>query len=333
MHMGCGPRPVPIAWHASGRSTLDTQGPAGAASKAAARDKEAAMSAILDSRPANTDSSARHRLLLTRAPEGLYAGSVAVALLLAASSLLGLAGSPSLYDVSPSALVSRGGDAANLLVTVPALLACLWAVRRGSLVGLLLWPGALFYAVYISAIYVVAGPFTLVLLGHLAAVVIGGCVIVALLSSIDNQAVRRDFAAAPARWVGGALIVIAVAAYAGLFANAFPALTGATGELGFRGQWAVDAALGTPVLLVGGVLLWRRASFGYVLAAPLLFVSGIGGLAFAAAAALDRVLGGAAIDPAVIGVHLAILAVDVVLLAAFTRHRSPRPAAHTGVKR
>ena len=291
------------------------------------------MSAILGGRPAATASSARRRLPFTRAPVGLYAGSMAVVLLLIASSLLGLVGGESLYDESPSTLVSPGGDAANLLVTVPALLVCLWALRRGSLLGLLLWPGALFYAVYISAVYLVAGAFTLALLGHLAVVVGGGNVIVALLSGIDNQAVRREFAAAPARWVGGALVVIAVAAYAGLFANALPAFTGATEELGFRGQWAVDAALGTPVLLVGGVLLWRRTAFGYVLAAPLLFVSGIGGLAFAAAAVLDRFLRGAAIEPAVIGVHIAILAVDAVLLAAFSKNRGQRPATHTGVKR
>ena len=247
--------------------------------------------------------------------EGIHATSVVVTVLLAAASLAGLVGGASLYQASPSALVSPGGDAANLIVTVPALLACVWAARRGSLLGLLLLPGALFYALYISAIYVVAGPFTPVVLGHLGVVVISGCVIVALLASIDRQAVRRVFTAAPARWIGGALVVIALLAYAGLFAN--PA---AAAELGFRGQWAVDAALGTPVLLVGGLLLWRRAPLGYVTAAPLLLVSGLGGLAFAAAAVLDRLLGGSAIDPTVVAVHLGIFVIDVVLLTVLIRH-------------
>jgi hypothetical protein len=88
----------------------------------------------------------------------------------------------------------------------------------------------------------------------------------------------------------------------------------------------VDAALGTPVLLVGGLLLWRRAPLGYVTTAPLLLVSGVGGLAFAAAAVIDRLLGGAATDPAVIGVHLAVMVVDLVLLAIFTGRRGNRPA-------
>lgn len=68
------------------------------------------MSAILDGGPAGTASSARGRLPFTRAPVGLYAGSMAVVLLLAASSLLGLAASPSLYDGSPSTLVSSDAN-------------------------------------------------------------------------------------------------------------------------------------------------------------------------------------------------------------------------------
>ncbi|HSJ60811.1 MAG TPA: hypothetical protein VK895_06230, partial [Jiangellaceae bacterium] len=146
---------------------------------------------------------------------------------------------------------------------------------------------------------------------------VAGCVIVAVLSSIDVTTVHRLFAAAPARGIGGALTVISLLAYVGLFAN-----PGAAAELGYRGQWAVDAGLCTPVLLVGGLLLWRRAPLGYVTAAPLLFVSGVGGLAFAVAAVLDQLLSGATTDPAVVGVHLGILMVDVTLLAVFVRHRS-----------
>ena len=262
------------------------------------------------------DSSAAG-LLLRRPPGGMVAGSVMVAVLLAAASAAGLVGGAPIYEASPSTLVSPGGDAANLLVTVPALLTCVWAVHRGSLLGLLLWPGALFYALYISAIYLVAGPFTPAVFGHLGVIVVAGCVIVAVLSSIDVTAVHRLFAAAPARGIGGALTVIALLAYVGLFAN-----PGAAAELGYRRQWAVDAGLGTPVLLVGGLLLWRRAPLGYVTAAPLLFVSGVGGLAFAVAAVLDQLLSGATTDPAVVGVHLAILMVDLTLLAVFVRHRS-----------
>lgn len=60
---------------------------------------------------------------------------------------------------APFVLVSQGGDAANLIL-VPILLGSMWLARRGSLIGLLLWPGALFDGLYAYAVYLVSAPFT-----------------------------------------------------------------------------------------------------------------------------------------------------------------------------
>jgi hypothetical protein len=89
-----------------------------------------------------------------------------------------------------------------------------------------------------------------------------------------------------------------------------------------RGQWVADWALGTPVHLLGGLLLWRRASLGYVAAPGLLLVSGLGGLAFAMAAVLDDLLAGLRTDPPTIAVHLVISAVSFVLLVFFLGRRT-----------
>ena len=51
-------------------------------------------------------------------------------------------------------------DAYNLVVGLPILLASLWLARRGSFIGLLLWPGALFYMLYTYALYLVGAPFS-----------------------------------------------------------------------------------------------------------------------------------------------------------------------------
>ena len=80
-----------------------------------------------------------------------------------------------------------------------------------------------------------------------------------------------------------------------------------------------DYALGTPALLLGGVLLWRRAALGYVAATGLFLVSGLNGLAFAASAVLDVLLAGRSIEPAVAAVHLVIGGVSFALLAFFVR--------------
>jgi hypothetical protein len=249
-----------------------------------------------------------------------YRLSLVVAALMALVSVAGLIwGSEGLYGVgSPSVLVSRGGDAANLIL-VPILLGSMWLARRGSMIGLLLWPGALFYALYAYAIYLLGAPFTVLVFAYLALVVLSASTLIGIVASLDGEEVRHRLAGAPVRNVGGALVAIALLAYAGLTATALGMLANPSTENGMRPQWVIDCALGTPVLLLGGTLLWRRSSLGYVVGPGLLFVSGLGGVAFSVAAAIDDLLGGSWTEPAVIAVHLLISTVSFALLAFFVR--------------
>ena len=241
-------------------------------------------------------------------------------------------GSDGRYAVgSPLVQVSQGGDAANLILGLPALLGAMWLARRGSLIGLLLWPGALFYVLYAYALYLVGAPFDALFFGYVALVTLSAWTLIFIVASIDGEEVRRRLAVAPARSVGGALVVIAVLAYVGLTAAAVSALGSPATEAGMRPQWVVDYALGTPALLLGGVLLWRRAPLGYVAATGLLLVSGLNGLAFAASAVLDGLLAGRPIEPAVVAVHLVIGGVSFALLAFFDRGAAGRQ--HVGPPR
>src|SRR5579864_3328390 len=88
-----------------------------------------------------------------------FAGSIVVAVLIACVSLAGLVlGRTGLYgsegNLADGIITSTGGivipgfrahDLFNLAVALPVLLASAGFARRGSLVGLLLWPGGLFY--------------------------------------------------------------------------------------------------------------------------------------------------------------------------------------------
>lgn len=252
--------------------------------------------------------------------------SLFISLAMAVVSVTGLIwGSDGRYSVgSPLVQVSRGGDAVNLILGLPALLGSMWLARRGSLVGLLLWPGALFYALYAYALYLVGGPFNVLFFGYIVLVTLSAWTLIGIVASIDGEEARRRLGLAPARGVGGALVVIAVLAYAGLTAAAVSALGSPTDEAGMRPQWVVDYVLGTPALLLGGVLLWRRAALGYVAATGLLLVSGLNGLAFSASAVLDGLLAGRSIEPAVVAVHLVISAVSFALLVFFERGAAGR---------
>jgi hypothetical protein len=273
-------------------------------------------------------------LPLRRDLTAAYASSLAVAFAFAVASIAGLVlGSDGLYDpVSPLVQVSRGGDAANLLLGLPVLLGSMWLARRGSLIGLLLWPGALFYALYADALYLVGAPLSGLFFLYVAVVTLSAWTLIGIVASIDAEEVRRRLAMAPARSVGVALVLIAVLAYVGLTAAVSSSLGSPSSVVGMRPQWVVDYALGTPVLLLGGALLWRRMSLGYVATAGLLLVSGLNGLAFAASALLDWLLTGRAFEPAVLVVHLVIGAVSLGLLAYFERGAIGRaPVVRSGV--
>src|SRR5664280_2386346 len=91
-----------------------------------------------------------------------YRASGLIALLMVIVSAAGLAwGSTSLYGVDQNRALgvsaSTAGvlvpgflvqDVFNLAARLPILVGALWLARHGSLIGLLLWPGALFYLAY-----------------------------------------------------------------------------------------------------------------------------------------------------------------------------------------
>jgi hypothetical protein len=210
---------------------------------------------------------------------------------------------------------------------VPLLLGAMWAARRGRLLGLLLWPGALFYTLYAYLPYAISASATWLLFVDVALVTLSAFTLIGLLATIDASVVRQRLARAPAAWVGGALVAIGLLAYAGLAANAGSTLA----EVGGRGHWVADWNVGTPVLVLGGVLLLRRAPLGYLAAAGLLLVSALGGVVFAIAAAVDNLLNGPRTEPSIIVVHLVISAVSGVLLAAFLGRGRARLAPERAV--
>ena len=247
------------------------------------------------------------------------AATLLAAALLAALSIAGLSAADELYgDDAQIVQWFRGWDAANLLVGLPILLGTLWLARRGSLAGVLLWPGALFYVAYTYALYAIGTPLNALFLAYAALVVLSAYTVIDIVACLDGRAIRQRLAHTPARLVGGVLAGIGVLATAALTVPVVTTLTGSTAyDPLLHAEWIVDYLLGNPVLLLGGVLLWRRQALGYAVAAGLLFLSGANGVAFAVSGIAGALLAGAAIDTLVIAVHLLIAAVSFAVLAAF----------------
>jgi hypothetical protein len=272
-----------------------------------------------------------------------YRASLLIALLIVVMSVGGLAwGSTSLYGVDPNRALgvraSTAGvlvpgflvqDAFNLVVGLPILVGVLWLAQRGSLIGLLLWPGALFYLMYTYVHYLIGAPFSALFLGCVAIVALSAYTTIGLVASIDGDIVRQRLAGAvPPRIVGGVLVGLALLTIgqdaSGAVATALA--SGSPIDPFARGVWITDLTLGVPAMLIVGGLLWRRAALGYLAAAGLLLSFGMTSVVIAAMIALQPVLTGAPIDGATVMGLLIFGAVSLAPLLVFARGTASRRA-------
>ena len=215
-----------------------------------------------------------------------------------------------------------GQDAFNLVVALPLLLGTMWLARRGSLAGLLLWPGALFYVLYWYLLYLIGAQFSELFLLYVPIVTLSAYAIIALIASIDGEAVKQRLGSTvPARALGGTLVALALLTLAqdgsGAFITALSA--NAPGDPAARHVWIADLALQAPAVLVGGVLLWRREALGYVTGAGLLLQYGLSAVGFVARMALRSVLIGSPLDVVALVVLFVFGVICFVPLAFFVR--------------
>ena len=271
-----------------------------------------------------------------------YRTSLLVALLMIVASVGDLVwGSTSLYGVDENGALGVSASTAgvlvpgflvqdifNLVVGLPVLVGALGLARRGSFIGLLLWPGALFYLAYTYVRYLIGAPFSALFLGYVAIVALSAYTTIGLVASVDGDTVRQRLAGAVRpRLVGGLLFGLALLTVSQDAGSAVAtALAGGTSiDPLARGVWLADLTLGVPAMLIVGGLLWRRMSLGYVAAAGLLLSFGMTSVVIAAMLALQPVLTGAPIDAATVMSLLLFGAVTLPPLMSFARGTANRP--------
>ncbi len=216
----------------------------------------------------NSEASPRP-LPTTRRLGLLAAASLGAASLTAILALAGLLFQDAIY---PSEELKRSfvaNDVVNLLVGLPILLISLALAWRGKLLGLLFWPGALFFVVYNAIAYAVALPPGWPFLLYLLLLALSVYTLIGLLASIDAGAVHARLAGkAPNRLAGGVLVGLGV-----LFLLRGIGVIATEGGALPRSEAAVLAAdfLTIPAWIIGGALLWRRQPLGAVAGMGLLF--------------------------------------------------------------
>ncbi len=209
---------------------------------------------------------------ITRDPRREITLSLTIAALMALLSLAGILIPHVFYATDTLRRIFIPNDVVNLVVGLPGLVGAVALVRRRRWIGLLFWPGTLFYVTYTYIAYGVAAsmPWLIVVYGGLSAV--SAYAIFKLLGCMDTAAIQRRLAGhVPERLAGWVLVVMG-----GLFF--------------LRAAWQVGSAITrlaplqrtdlavlvadlliTPFWIGGGILLLRRHPLGYSATTGLLF--------------------------------------------------------------
>ena len=189
-----------------------------------------------------------------------------------AQSILGIALHDQYRDVEWIKATWFGNDWVTLAVAVPLLLIGRLFAARGSVRGLLLWLGLLGYAIYNYAFYLLGAALNIFFPLYVFTVVLAVATLILALSHMDvGQVAARFRSAFPVRLVSGSVMVVGtglafvwVTIWGGYVFAGHP--TPIAPE-DFKLVAALDLSLMIPVLTFGGVLLWRRNPWGFVMTA------------------------------------------------------------------
>jgi hypothetical protein len=218
------------------------------------------------------DSPSISPIRFTRDIAPAYTLSIITTLLMTVFSLAGIFFQSAIY---PSEDLSRSfvsNDVVNLFIGLPLLLGSMWLARRGKLIGLLLWSGALFYVTYNYIAYAFARFFSVEFIVYLALAVLSVYAIFKLLTNLEFAAIQQRLnSAVPERFAAGVLVGLSVLFLLQSIGQVFGALSGSAALSTPKLAVALADILITPVWVVGGVQLWQRKAFGYVAGAGLLF--------------------------------------------------------------
>ena len=201
-----------------------------------------------------------------------YVFSLVVALIMTVASVAGLLYPTRLYPTDELRQSFVANDVVNLFIGLPILLGSMWLARRGKLIGLLLWPGALFYVPYNYLVYTFALPLNVGLLLSLVLLTLSTYTTIGLVAGIDGKEVQRRLSGVvPERLAGGILAGLGIAFSLLAIGTIVNHLISKTPLAGPELALQVSDFIVSPAWVIGGILLWRRKPLGYVTGAGLLF--------------------------------------------------------------
>ena len=202
-----------------------------------------------------------------------YVISIIVSIIMVITSIVGILYSSVIYQTEKLSIGYISSDLLNLTVGLPVLLVSMWLTRKGKLAGLLCWPGALFFIMYIYTSYLVI-PGSVLIIPYIFLITLSAYSIIKIILSINGQTVRQQLnGAIPAKTTGFILISIAVLIIVYQIVRIVTVLINQTTPDNLElVQWIYELVVGCPALLIVGYQLLRRKALGYVAGAGLLLM-------------------------------------------------------------
>jgi hypothetical protein len=165
-----------------------------------------------------------------------------------------------------------GNDWLTLVVAVPLLVASVLLARGGSVRGLLVWLGMLGYGAYNYSYYMLGAALNAFFPLYIAALLVSVVTLILALSRIEVAEIAASFRPkTPVRIVGGYLVFVGAglaSVWTGMWAAyIFAGQPTPIEPEAFKLVAALDITIMVPALALGGVLLWRRNAWGYIVAA------------------------------------------------------------------
>lgn len=207
----------------------------------------------------------------------LYVSSLIISFMVAIISIIGILYQHSLYPTENLLHSFLANDIVNLIAGLPLLLISIGLTWRGKLIGLLCWPGAIFYVLYVYFPYIICVPFNILFLPYLIIFSLSIYTLIGIIVSIDGNAVSNYVSdIIPAKISGGILIglsALIVLRQISLIVNALINKTVIDPQE--LALWIDDFSIASPAIFIGGFFLWKKKPLGYVVGAGLFIAYGI----------------------------------------------------------
>jgi len=258
--------------------------------------------------------------------------SFALALLVALAACAGLFWASTYAQEKPLwAAMGMGGDAVNLLVIVPVLLASGSLARKGSVPACLVWIGTLVFLLYNFFIYAMAVHFNPVFPVYCAVLGLSFFGLVGFLPALSiSEIAGRYGQRAPVKTTAAALFLIALVFGVQWLREIIPALGSGqapkgVAELGLLTNpvHVLDLSFVLPANVITALLLLRRKPVAFTIAPVLLVFSILMPVALVGMI-VAMALKGLSKDYAPAAIFAAMAAALAVLLARFLRGPNAR---------